>query len=572
MKHSYKGGWPIGRGSGDLEIEISPNSNIETTLSFISDDFSTEPPSTSKLACLPSLEIADISFSSFWLNFLVAPFLPNAIQPYLEPIICEPLGIVETMLSDSVLTISDILDDLADPVPPKLNDKLAPEMRVFNNYSKPIYVDFFPMQTLVDLSAPLIETLVNFISSTISQDNDGPISIPLNVTLDDDMGIALNEIRVLGLKNFTYDPISLVGNYTLSSTYEIDYIGIEADLKKRNPDGSTNMIVMKTGVHNLVSDFALLLVIEQSILEALEAVFSIIDVTMSMNITDIDFDAMSSSLTNVAMEIVAGGLNVTEIITDLTNITDITQVRDIVSKIFSKLDVGEIIAKIDFTVFEGLIQIVGESIREIQDFDIVGILNHVVNSIYAIEIASFSVRSSKFDAVDISGLTQFIGLQNMVNSISKAVFSMYDASLMNVVDFFLQSTTRGYINDLLMGSFVYDSCLEEFLGSTVYVPNGIACMKVELFEGGDLSADYSDATCSKDVHQGEYVSSFSYSTKNAAYFKGTWSGEAVFVEDFSIPELQVVSSMDNETKVLFMALTYPSCSKSFPTSDYLLSI
>lgn len=559
--YSYKGGWAIGRGNGDLEIEISPSSSIETILSFFSDDFSTDPPSTSKLTCLPNLQIEDISFSSFLLNLFVAPFLPNTIQPYLEPTICEPLGIVETMLSDSVLNISDILDDLADPIPPKLNDKLAPEMRVFNNYSKPINVEFVPMQPLVDVSVPVIEALVHFVSNTISHD-DGPIRIPLNVTLDEEMEIALNEIRVLGLKNFTFDPLSLIGNYTLSTTYEIDYIGIEADIGISNPDGSTDVIVMKTGVHNVVSDFALLLVIEQSIFNSLEAVFPIVDVIKSMNITDIDFDAIKSTVTNVAIEIFAG-LNVTDIITDFANVTDITQIMDIISKTFSKLDLNEIIAKIDFTVFEGLIQIVGEMIKEMQDFDIVGVLNRVVNSIYAIEIASFSVRSSKFDAVDINGLTQFIGLQNMFNRVSEAVFSMYDASLINVVDFFLQSKTRGFLNNLLMDSFVYDSCLEKFSGSTVYVPSDAACMKMELFEGGDLSADYSDATCSKDVHNGEYISSFSYSTKNAAYFEGSWSSEAVFVEDFTIPELQVVSSMDNETKVLFMALTYPSCSKSF---------
>lgn len=558
---SYDGGFFIGSGNDILEIEISPDSNIETILTFISDNFSIDPPTTSKLTCLPSIKIGDISFSNFWLDLLVAPFLADTIEPYLEPTICEPLVTVESILSDSVLMISDVLDGLADPISPELTDKLAPEMKLFHDYSKPIYVDFVSMQPIVDLVSDIIEILVNSISDTISED-DGPISIPLNLTLDENMGIDLHEIRIIGLNNFTFDPLSLVGNYTLSTTYELDYIGLEVELGIRNADGGKDIMMMKLGVNDVVSDFALLLVIEQSIFEAIEEIFPIVDAIMNLNITDVDYDAIASSLTDAAMEIISS-VNITDLITDIGNIEDISQVMDIIADVLSQLDINEIISKIDFSAFAGLIEIFQELMEQLQNFDIFGVLNHVANSIYAIEIASFSLTSSSFDALEISGLTQFIGLQLMFNEVSEAVFSMYDASLINVVDFFLQSTTRGFINAVIGESFVNDSCLDEFLGSIVYFPHDDACAKLELYDGGELSLDYSNPSCSQHLFSGEQLSVFNKSTENVAYFMGDSQWEVEFVEDFSVPELQVVSGMDNVTETWHVTLTYPSCTQSF---------
>merc|ERR1712038_230772 len=44
---------------------------------------------------------------------------------------------------------------------------------------------------------------------------------------------------------------------------------------------------------------------------------------------------------------------------------------------------------------------------------------------------------------------------------------------------------------------------------------------------------------------------------------GDWSGEVMFVEDFTVPELQIISNVDNETKTISMSLTYPSCTQPF---------
>ena len=507
------------------------------------------------------MKIGDISFSNFWLNLLVAPFLANTIEPYLEPTICEPFGIVETMLSDGVLMISGELDALSDPIPPELTDRLAPEMKLFHNYSKPIYVDFVPMQPMVDIVSGVIEILVNSVSNTIFVD-DGPISIPLNLTLDENMGIDLHEIRIIGLNNFTFDPLSLFGNYTLSTTYGFDYIGLEVEFGMRNTDGGTDTVMMRLGVNDVVSDFALLLVIEQSIFDAFEPVLPIIDTIMNLNVTDVDFDAIASSLTDIATEIVSN-VNVTDLITDIRNIEDISQAMDIISDFLGQLDIIEIITKIDFSAFAGLIEIIQVLLEELQNIDIFGVLDHMANSIYAAEIASFSLTSSSFDALEISGLTQFIGIQLMVNEVSKAVFSMYDASLINIVDFFLQSTTRGFINDAIGESFVHDSCLDEFLGSVVYVPHNDTCAKLELHDGGVLAIDYSNPSCSQHLFSEEQVSYFNKSSENVAYFMGESQWEVEFVEDFSVPELHVVSSMDNVTATWHVTLTYPSCTQSF---------
>ncbi len=540
-------------------MELSPESNIKTILSFVSDDFKTDPPTSSTLTCLPDIEIKDISFSSALLN-LFSGLLPDALEPEIEPLICEPLGLVESMLSDAVMMISDVLDDLVDPIPAELSDKLAPEMTLFHNYTKPIYVDFIPMQPIADFLAGPISEVVNLISSSIHPVDGGPIRIPIYITLDKTIGIDLNEIRIKGLDEFIFEPLSLVGNYTLSTTYEIDHIEFEVELALRNNIGSTDIVTVKIGVHDVVFDFALLFVLEQVILEASQVAAPFIEAIMNLNVTEVDFDAIANTVTDVITEIVSS-VN----ITDITEITDISEVIDIISNV----DINEIIATIDFAAFSGLIEIFQELMASIQSIDIITILNHFANSIYGLEIASFSLTTGGFDALEISGLTQLMGPQKMFNEVSDVVFFMYQATLIDVADYFLQVSTRGFINDLIGDSFVYDTCLQEFAGSSVYVPSTSACWKVDLFEGGQLAVDSSDPICSHGNFIGEEIGYFSHVTEDAAHFVGNlnWTSHVVFVEDFSVPKLQVASSMNNQTRTMNMTLTYPSCTQSFMIDD-----
>lgn len=539
-----------------LEITISPETNLETILSFFSDDFETDPPSSSTLTCLPQIEIDDITFqNNAFLDLLVAPFLPDTLEPLLEPSVCEPLEDLESMLSEVVLNISNVLDYISDPIPPELTDKLLPEKNIFGDGTTPIYVDFLPMEPIVDMLTGPIEGMVSFISSLLGGES-GTLSIPLYMTIDDSLGIDLNEIRIIGLSNFTSDPLSLLGNYTLTTSYNIPYMGFEVELGVRNEENSTDAVIFKAGVHDVEFDFALLLVIEQSIMDAFQFLDPIFEIISNVNVTE-DLLPIVSEVTEFIMD-----LNTTDLFEDI-DISNITDIADILEQINVTQIIEFVAESIDFSVFDGVMQTIFELIGAMQEFDIIGILNHILNSIYAVEIASFSLTAGSFDAPEITGLTQFIGPQKMFNEIADALTYMYEGSLINTVDFFLQSTTRGFFNDLIRDSFVYDTCLDEFSGSTVYVPSDDACYKVELFYGGEIAADYSDPTCSQGIYLGEHISYFSYASDDTAHFTGDWFGEVVFVEDFSVPELQVLSNMDNQAKLFSMTLTYPSCTQSF---------
>ena len=556
---SYEGGFLVGSGEDVLEIIISPETNLETVLSFFSDDFETDPPSSSTLTCLPQIEIDDITFqNNALLDLLVAPFLPNTIEPLLEPTVCEPLEDVESMLSEVVLNVSDVLDYISDPIPPELTDKLLPEKNIFGDGSTSVHVDFLSLEPIVDLLTGPIEGMVSFISSFLG-DEDGILSIPINMAIDDSLGIDLNEIRIIGLNNFTSNPLSLLGNFTLTTSYNIPYMGFEVELGVRNEENSTDTVLVKAGVEDVEFDFALLLVIEQSIMDVFQFVDPIFEIISNFNVTDLL--PIVSEVTDLIMD-----LNTTDLFEDI-DISNITDIAGILEQINVTQIIEFVAENIDFTVFDGVLQVVFELIGAIQEIDIIGIFNHMINSIFAVEIASFSLTAGSFDAPEVSGLTQFIGPQKMFNEIADALTYMYEGSLINTVDFFLQSITRGFLNDLIRDSFVYDSCLDEFMGTTVYVPSDDACYKVELFFGGEIAADYSDPTCSQGIYLGEHMSYFGYSSNDTAHFTGDWFGEVVFVEDFSVPELVLSNIMDNQAKLFSMTLTYPSCTQSFDSGS-----
>lgn len=564
LTYSYSNAGWLGSGSGKFKIDTKPESStIDTVLSFFSDDFRTEPPTSSVLTCSSGVQV-NVDLGSFLLNFFFKESLTDYLSgPGSESFFCDPITALESILSDVVLEVYELIDSLSDPIPPHLTNKLAPEMKLFRNYSQPIYVDFIPMQLVADFLDEPIESVVNMISSLITPVNGDPIRLPVNITLEDedllgrDLSLDLKEIRISGLDNFTFDPLSHVGNYTLSTTYEIDNIGFEVDFGLRNNvDGSIqDNLMLKVGLHDVVFDFALLLLVEESILEALEVFTPIINAAMTLINT-------ANTIIDFIREIIAR-----------ISIVDITQIRSIsdIVELISSFNFNEIIGMIDFSVFAQLVKALQELIDGIQSIDIINIINHVANTIYALEITSFSLTFSDIDAPEVSGLTQFTGPQEMFNQASDAVIYMLQGSLINTVDYFLQVTTRGYINSLIQFySIIYESCLDELNSSTLYVPSDDlgGCVKVELFQGGELSVDYSDPTCSNiSNHTGENISYYDFSGKDVAYFSGGNypRSQLYFVEDFFVPELQVytnIVNIGNTTSNFFMSLTYPSCTQS----------
>lgn len=557
----YKGGFLVGSGKDVVEMELNSATSMTTILSFFSNDFETYPPSSSILTCSPNIEIEDITFqNNNILNTFVAPFLPNTLEPILEPAICDPLEDIETMLSDAVLDISDAFTDNNKPIPPALSDKLLPEKMIFGeDGSKPLYVDFLSLEPIVDTLSGVINTTVSFISSFLG-DEDGILQIPIDLEF---FGLGSAEIRLIGLNDFTFEPLSLLGNFTLSTTYKIPYLGVEVEAEL----GGNETIVIKAGVNDVVFDFAFLLVIEEDILDVLPVLNELIGVISDFNMTEVT--AVVSEVADFVTN-----LNTTEIDDFVMglNISDITEISMHLEEIFA-FAVDYFTRNFDMSVFEGIIEYISAVVEALQDIDIQGILEHMFNSIYAVEIAGLSLSSSSIDAVEVSGLTQFIGPQKLFNEVSDSLFYMYQGTLINTVDYTLQSVARDFINSIFKYSGIYDTCR----GRTMYVPTDFGCLKVETFYGGKLTVDFTDPDCSNDNYVGATLSYFMYQWLNTAYFVsggnsyygeneeevGNWTGQISFLEDFNSPGLEVETIMDVDLYNFNMTVTLPSCTPEF---------
>lgn len=252
------------------------------------------------------------------------------------------------------------------------------------------------------------------------------------------------------------------------------------------------------------------------------------------------------------------------------NTDEIVEITDLLNYVPDVI--AFLVEKIDFSAFDGLLGFLGNIIARLEQIDINAIIDHILSSIYAVEIASFSLTSGGFDPLEITGLTQFIGPQKLFNKVSETVFYMYEDTLINSVDYFLNFMTRNLVNDMIKESFVYDSCLDQFKDSTVYVPTELACWKLELYEGGEIASDSSNPDCSSGIYLGEHISYYSHSSENEAYFGLLSSSNAVqvdFVEDFSVPSLQVVTAKEGDTTI--MSLTYPSCTRPLEIVDMTLA-
>jgi len=363
LDYSYEGPWYVGSGSGTIGLKIDPQTSIETVLRFTSSNFDTDSPSGASLICNPNIDIEEVTFSNRVLDLFIAPFLPNAIESSIEPMICEPFEELEALLADTVMTFKDVIDANLEPIPPELTDKLYPETILFNDTSLPTNIDFLSLEPLVEAASPQISGFVNMISHAIFGMNNGTISIPIMMPLG--TGAYLIEIRLFGLDDFDFDAISLLGNYTLTSTYDLAYIGLEIELGLQNDDGSTDIVLVTAGIEDVLFDFALLLVLEQSILDV-GTMFTdtVADINgVITNITDV-----GSDVSDVAMDVIEILVNLGGAGTDLISVvTNISAIRaDILNVVMNFTDIlTNFTLTSDFTSIVTDINSVGSDITDV---------------------------------------------------------------------------------------------------------------------------------------------------------------------------------------------------------------
>jgi hypothetical protein len=262
LEYSYSGGFLIGRGDGTIDLDINPDTSIKTAITFNSPDFDTKPPLDADLACTAQLEIERIEFGSFLLDKVVAPALPGILGPLIEPLICQPLQSLETMLADILVMISEEINEFSGTLTPEQTDNLYPEKQL-NASSSSNFLDLTLFSPIIEtLTNPLENLLEGLVTDIIFGNNNGTISIPIAVPLVDN--IDLVEIRILGFNDLNLDFISVIGKYTMESSFALDRVGIEIDLALTT-DGTTDMFTVTTALNDLEFNMAIMLVIEQNL-------------------------------------------------------------------------------------------------------------------------------------------------------------------------------------------------------------------------------------------------------------------------------------------------------------------
>lgn len=267
-----------GTTTGNIDLIIGPDTFIDTTLSFTSSNFDESSPSEAFLSCDANIDIDSLSFGIWLLDTFVSPLLPPIIGPILGPAICEPLEALDEVLSDAVMSISDILNEFSGILTPELTDNLYPE-RSMNPSPDSNFLNLMTFDPIIEFVTNPIE---NFVESLVTDSifgDDGTINIPLMVSLDD--SIDLVEIRLVGFSDFTLDMLSIIGNYTFESSFELGRIEIEVELAIANEDSTTDTVIVKTAINDLEFNFAMLVVIEtildiQTLLSGLENIVNCI--------------------------------------------------------------------------------------------------------------------------------------------------------------------------------------------------------------------------------------------------------------------------------------------------------
>jgi len=466
--YEYDGGFLIGSGSGDVETYLSQGSFVQTELIFTSPNFDDSGPTGASIACNADIGFGDIYFDDFWLDLLVGPLLPIFLEPVIEPLICEVIVALDELLSDAVMALNEILEEFNGPLPPELIDNLYPEQQL-NETLISSTVPFVNLAPIIENITDPLDELVSNLTDDILELN-GTLAIPLMLPITEN--ITLNEIRVFGLDIFDIDILSLIGQYTLSTQFEQEYLGIEIELNVTNEDGTTDIVLLTSGINDLNLNFAFLLVLE----DVSDEIPWLEDPTLALESLDC-----------------------------------------------------------------------------------------ILDTIYAFEIAGLSLSSGSLDGLEISGLSELEGPQELINEVSDAVFFMYDAVLNNALTYFFESDVRSLINGLITPAL--PTCLEKLSGETVYVPNRKGCLKIELFDGGVLAIDASDNECANEVYTSTQIyCQFDYKDEDKVFFKEgdfTFTGWIQFTEDSSFSEVDLVIDRVNVAKKTFkLLLTLPTCTTS----------
>jgi len=310
------------KGDGDLFLNTT-QSDLDIEITFESPDFKTLPPtSATKSDCNAAIEINDIDFNGGLIAFVLNAIegaLRNTIEDQMNILLCDEADALGDLLEGLMVRLDELLGPYQGVLPTELADRMYPE----NNLEVPDDVQ------LIDLNGGgVMGTVLDFIDGFLGgtvEDPDSPTgtgrdlainqlmrsslldenralvldqsTVLPNSTIFDgedmltDSDVAITAVRIYGLDTMTeFRPLVAIGNYTISSSFDWQYVIVEIDLEVTiRPSNSSDAVLVGGQVPVVVEQIQ----VEMG-LEDIDIDFSIMMAIDSGHINDIPLGVLMS--------------------------------------------------------------------------------------------------------------------------------------------------------------------------------------------------------------------------------------------------------------------------------------
>eukprot|EP00934_Nitzschia_sp_Nitz4_P006159 Nitzschia sp. Nitz4//scaffold358_size24170//3784//11028//NITZ4_008429-RA/size24170-augustus-gene-0.44-mRNA-1//1//CDS//3329548996//6149//frame0 len=317
MDYVYRYG--LLRGDGNVVITTDDN-RATSTLRFISNDFSTQPPTGSSIQdCATDVEIQNMEFSGDFVSEIIEffqAFVRGVVEREIGDVACRELGSIGTTFLGTLL---DLADSKLDPYSGSVGEEYTDPLYVEKHLVLPsdlVALDFIePDNAVSKMFAQVLDALELYLATSVSDGSSGtelvvnkmirdyildderaftiqasqlPLETTEIFTAHDNLfetTMSLNSMKIYGLDNMTrFNPFNEIGSHTLQNELTWSDLSVAFDLtvdmkpssledailQDPTSNGITEQITIAVGVDNLDLTASLLVVIDEDKLGSIE--------------------------------------------------------------------------------------------------------------------------------------------------------------------------------------------------------------------------------------------------------------------------------------------------------------
>ncbi len=298
-------------GTGTASMNAVGNT-FQLEFTFKSDDFDASPPTSVEISlCNSNITISDVTVEGGLLGTIltaVAGVLESSIESTINPLICQEADGFLFLMQDLVKNLDAMMEPFEGDIPAELQDPMHPEN---NLVDPPSGVELFDFQSDEGLFRLIFNTINTIFDETdLPEGEDLAINELLrHVLLDEDGGLVIDgswlalggimftgqesessfsvlSVKIFGIDNVAeYQPLNILGKYTLSSSFSWSSLTIETELEvKMSPSDAESFLLVPGDVQNTKVRFDI---------ENLELNFALMAAIKSENVTDMPFSSLT---------------------------------------------------------------------------------------------------------------------------------------------------------------------------------------------------------------------------------------------------------------------------------------